>query len=352
MSWGAVHGWLTSIAGSSLPEMDLSPPGALAARDAALAALSPEVLGRVASLGGTPFQSARFVAARTVFTAPLEWLAVLLGRGTTVELQLPSAPSDTGRAWQHWAQLARDHGLPLRLVPKGEGTTPELLVAMGSDDTIAELGQRAAASRFLGFGARYSAAVFDSVEDVPAIVFDLALYDGRGCMSPGLVVVPDPETLGPIAEAFAQALADTEVRWPRGRLSDAEHASIRSRGALARVLGRCDTGPAWAVHQLPWSHRSVASLPRAPLLCVPPDPSAAIAALAVDPHLSSLGTRRAVRAAGGGRVVLPGTQQSPPVERLHDGVDWLRATFRDGGVRAPTPDAKLQPGEVPDTEAT
>ncbi len=352
MSWGDVQGWLASIGGSALPEMDLSPAGARAAREAALRALSPDVLVRVASLDGTPFRAARFVAARTVFAAPLEWLAVLLGRGTRVELQLPSAPSDTGRAWALWEQLARAHGLPLRLVSRGEGSTPELLVAMGSDDTIAELAADFDGARFLGFGARYSAAVCESVDDVPAIVSDLALYDGRGCMSPGLVVVPDGGSLGPIAEAFAHALADAEARWPRGRLSDAEHARIRSRGALARVLGHQEEGPAWAVHQLPWSHRSVVSLPRAPLLCVPPNPDAAIAALAADPNLSSLGTRRHVVVTDGGRVVLPGTQQSPPVERRHDGVDWLRATFRDDGVRGRSPDAKLRAGDVPDTEAT
>ncbi len=324
--WAAVATWLDGLRSAVLPPMDLSPEGAGFARDVALDLLAPDVLHRVAALPGAPFDRARFVAARTVFTAPLEWMAVLLGRGTEVELQVPSQASDTGRAWALWGELARDHGLPLRVVTRGDGLAPPtapLVVAMGGDETIESIRPHAT-GRFLGFGARYSAAACETPEDARAIAMDLALHDGRGCMSPGMILATDLAA----AEWLAEALAEAEGRWPRGRVSDAEHAALRGRGALARVLGRVVEGDGWSVHQLPWSHRRVASLPRSPLVVQPPDLDEALRSLAADPHLSTLGTRRPVPSAGGGRVVVPGTQQRPLVERSHDGVDWLRATLR------------------------
>ncbi len=328
--WTAVADWLEALRERPRPRLDLSPEGARLACDVALDALSPPVLARVAAMDVVPFERARFVAARTVCTAPLEWMAVLLGRGTAVELQVPSAPSDTGRLWADWGASARALGLPLVVGTRGEGmarSDAPLVVVMGGDDTIRELvGGVPVGARYLGFGARYSVAVCENPADAEAVARDLVLHDGRGCMSPGLVLAHDEG----VADALAQALAAAEARWPRGRLSDAEHAAIRSRGALAQVSGRAVHGEAWAVHVLPWSRRRVESLPRAPLVVVPPDLDEALAQFAADPHLSTLGTSRPLTPTAGGRIVPVGCQQRPPVERHHDGVDWLRVAANPG----------------------
>lgn len=328
--WTDVARWLEALRDQPRPRLDLSVEGAHLACDVALDALSPAVLARVAAMDVAPFGRARFVAARTVCTAPLEWMAVLLGRGTAVELQVPSAPSDTGRLWAAWGASARALGLPLVVGTRGEGmerSDAPLVVVMGGDDTIRELARGVSSgAQYLGFGSRYSAAVCEDAGDAEAVARDLVLHDGRGCMSPGLVLAHDAD----VANALAQALEAAQAKWPRGRLSDAEHAAIRSRGALARVSGRVVQGDAWAVHVLPWSRRRVESLPRAPLVVVPPDLDEALAQLAADPHLSTLGTSRPLAPTAGGRVVPVGCQQRPPVERHHDGVDWLRVAAIPG----------------------
>ena len=84
-----VNDWLATLASGPTPPMTcgLSPQGFEAVWRIALQTLTPEAMQHAAHIQGLPFSSACIVAAATVCTAPLEWIAVLLARGTSVTLK-------------------------------------------------------------------------------------------------------------------------------------------------------------------------------------------------------------------------------------------------------------------------
>lgn len=312
MSLERVERWRSSLR-AIRPELpDLSEAGARFALDAALDALDdlPRHLDRPA-----PAHTV-LVAASTVFTAPLEWAAVLLARGGAVTLKAP-------RALEPWfAQVAaagQEAGLPLSsTLDRGVIPTADRVVAMGSDATLDAL--RAALpdpSRLLGFGHRWSVAFWSDPTHAEALALDLALYDGRGCMSPLAVFSPLPDAGGRLADA----LASVSARLPRGSLSAGEHARVRERIALARVLGRSWVGAYGAVCELPADRFVPDGLPR----CVVVHPASHAEALerirAHVPRLAVLGTDRPFGLDA--REVSLGAMQRPPLDRLHDGVPWL-----------------------------
>lgn len=288
---------------------DLSPAGARFALDAALDAWDdlPRHVDRP-----VPAHTV-VVPASTVFTAPLEWAAVLLARGGKVTIKAP-------RALEAWfAQVARSTDLPLvSTVDRAVLMSADRVVLMGSDATLAGL-QTGLGERLLGFGHRFSVAWWEDPAHAEDLALDLALYDGRGCMSPVAVFSPIPDA----AARLADAMAALEVRLPRGRLTPAEGASVRERTALARVLGRATVGPAWAVLELPVERFTPAGLPRVATVHTASFPAFLAAIEPFAPSLSVLGTDRptglTVRECALGRM------QLPPLDRLHDGVDWLRA---------------------------
>lgn len=318
VSWARVRAWRDRLRTAPLPATHLSPQGLAFVRDLALDALRDDVLDRVAAIPGVPFPNASFVAARTALTAPIEWLAVLLGRGTRVHLKVPRGDPGLG-PWL--TEHAVAEGLPLTCA---DTLSPApLVVVMGSDNTVREVqASMPEPTRVLGFGHRFSAAWSLWGEDPAPVAADLAAHDGRGCMTPAVVFTDDLRQ----GEALAAAMAEAEARWPRGALSDAESAALRSREALARVTGKVWSGPGWSVHALPAARWSPVSLPRSAQLIVTPD---AHPLLAPWSHaLSTLGSTTPRSAPDHVRVALPGQMQAPPVERHHDGVDWLRATLQ------------------------
>lgn len=345
--WDDVRRWrdrLRAFDAGSEPGV-LSPEGARLAFTAALDALSDPALDVAAGIPGAPYGEAVVVTARTVPGAPIEWVAALLGRGARVVVKHPAGdPGWTGAL----VDAARAVGLPLSATSaRGEVSTADLVVAMGSDDTAAAV--RASArpeAKVLAFGHRFSVAFVrgsDIAEDpvVPdgfrdawgALAADVATYDGRGCFSPVAVFTDaDPDVA---TEALADALRRAHARWPRGHTSPIEGATTRARGALARVTGREITGDGWAVHQLPVEFFEPTTLPRAVALHPVPDVDAAIAAVRPWARwLSSVatdvpGSGDAWRAIGASRVCSPGRLQRPPLDRLHDGVDWLHEVVRD-----------------------
>jgi hypothetical protein len=194
---------------------------------------------------------------------------------------------------------------------------------MGSDATVREVrSSMSHTTRVLGFGHRFSAAWSPWGEDPAPLAADLAAHDGRGCMTPAVVFTDDLRQ----GEALAAAMAHAEARWPRGAITDAESAALRGREALARITGKVWAGPGWAVHALPAERWSPVSLPRSAQLVVTSDTLASLAPWS--DALSTLGSSAPRSAPGHVRVTAPGTMQAPPVERLHDGVDWLRATLQ------------------------
>jgi hypothetical protein len=128
-----------------------------------------------------------------------------------------------------------------------------------------------------------------------------------------------------------------EATWPRGRLHPQEAARLRTRRALARVVGTVDEGPGWSVHSLPLERAEPSALPRSLLLVHAPDVTQAAAhAARWGRALSTVGTDQADSAgtwleAGATRVDPTGRMQRPDLDRIHDGVRWVLQAARPVG---------------------
>ena len=63
---------------------------------------------------------------------------------------------------------------------------------------------------------------------VTAAAFDVSVYDQQGCLSPHVIYVEERGQFGPLkfAASLATAMAQYQLRVPRGTLSDAEAASV------------------------------------------------------------------------------------------------------------------------------
>ena len=260
MRWREVHQWLGLLREAALPD-GLSEAGAQAALDLALDELNQSSLGAAAEIIGEPFANAVLVAAGTVFTAPIEWCAVLLGRGTAVTIK--HSRSHPGFALA-MASAAKQVGLPLKATSSKEAiASGDIVIAMGSDETIELIGnQLSPPSRFLGFGHRFSLA-WIGTDDKPNwnnLAFDTAIHDGRGCMSPVALFTPLPLDIA--CAGLAAAMESAEAKWPLGAVAPGESAAIRSREALARVTGTLLKGPGWSIHGLPARYFSPMALPR------------------------------------------------------------------------------------------
>lgn len=251
-----------------------------------------------------------FVAARTVFTAPLEWIAVLTGRGGRVTVKSP----EPLLPWFRQLESLVD-GLSVT-ADRAVVDTADRVVAMGSDATIAALREQVG-DRLLGFGARYSVAWWSDPARAHDLAWDLILHDGRGCMSPTAIFSPLPDA----ASLLHQAL--TELAVPRGPLAPIEAARIRERVALARVLGEAHLGTDHAVIGLPASHAAATGFPRLAVIHPASSPQELLDRLPSQ-RLSVIGTDSPLPHTPH-RTAELGTMQKPPLDRLHDGVDWLRA---------------------------
>lgn len=306
----------------------LSPEGARAGWSAAWEALDDASLAEAIAGEGAPYATATVVAAGAVPTAVIEWVAVLLARGTAVLVKHPAGePGITG----FLVDAARRHGLPLAATDDRRAIDAELVVAMGSDETIAAIGASLpASSRFLGHGHRFSIAWVTG--DWPGLAEDLALYDGRGCLSP--VIAFTPVGVDQAVPALASAMRTAQARWPVGTIDPVEGAAIRAREALARVVGRVERGDGWSICVLPADRVVPQALPRSVALVCGVDPSAAAAIVAPwGRWLSLLGTdddaiAEAFVRAGVTRVAALGRMQRPPLIRTHDGEEWLRQVVR------------------------
>jgi hypothetical protein len=330
LTWARVRAWRDRLrrADPTTIPVGLSPEGVREVWAAALDALSDDALAEAAAIPGRPFRTATFVAAGTVVTAPIEWCAVLLGRGTRVTLKHPH--DDAGLA-PLLAAAAAEEGLPLGITgDRSAVRDAELVVAMGSDDSIASIRDDVAPfARFLPHGHRFSVAWVGVAAGFAPLAADAALHDGRGCLSPIAVFTPLP--LEAATDALAGAMADAQARWPVGEIAPAEHAAIRSRRALARVAGVVREGPGWSVHGLPADKWTPLALPRSVVVISVPTPEEAAAVLAPHGrHLSTVGTdgpSAPFVEVGATRICPLGRMQRPPMARSHDGEDWLRASI-------------------------
>ena len=265
--------------------------------------------------------------ASNVFTAPLEWTAQLAALGSEVLLK---APSSSPASIQAMADAFRglgvsahhlDHTESLRLLEGADG-----LLAFGSDETLASLdAQVPQALRRSLHGHRASVAVVtgrNPVQTAQALVWDLVLYDGRGCMSPSAIFcLQEAEAL---AEALASALEEAGKVIPPGRLSPWQGPQWRARTGRARALGTCQEGDQWAVCTTKTGPLE-ANLPRMAVLHEIEDVRAL--SFLEDTPLSTCATdlveHGALKALGFHRICAPGDMQRPPLSRKHDGVDVI-----------------------------
>ncbi len=344
MSWELVRAWREKLraADPSFQPTGLSKEGAKEALDAALEALDDESLDRVAALGGRAFPTVAVVTARTVTTAPIEWCAVCLGRGSTVLLK--HSVRDPGLS-SLLITTAREVGLPLvGVTERAAIRAADLVVAMGTDETIEDIRRTLPArTRMVPHGHRFSVAwlVDDPMPVDPrvpegfdspfaGVAADAAMHDGRGCYSPVAVFTSLP--LDEAVERMAKNLERANRRWPVGTISPAEHAALRARRALAKVVGAVREGPGWSVHGLPVGHLEPVALPRSVAVFHVEGPEEAARALTpFGRWLSTVGTDDPESTdtwlkLGATRICRPGRMQRPPLVRHHDGEDWLRAT--------------------------
>jgi hypothetical protein len=227
----------------------------------------------------------------------------------------------------------------------------ECVVATGSDDAVAAVArsfagaaESASASprRFIGYGHRSSLAMLGPdathgaalARAAAALALDVALWDQLGCLSPLAVHVVSAErsAAGRVAEALAKALAEAELRWPRGRIEAAVSAAIARERAEAEMRDAAvfaSRGTEWSVVCEANAERREAPLHR----FVRVQPSASIEAC-----LATLRPQRAQLAAvalagfgaataeigaalaelGAARICVPGTLQSPPLHWPRD----------------------------------
>lgn len=312
------------------PSQGLSPEGARLALDAALDAITPEGLEKERSTPGQRPACVALIAAWGVFTSPLEWVALLAAAGVAVRLKPPSRDPAFCQAL---ARVFAAEGLDVTLLPD-RALPPEarVVLAFGSDQTMATLRERWPDRRLVQHGHRFSLALAADPATASALARDLTLYDTRGCMAPVCVLVPGEPA--PLARALAAALEETEHLCPRGPLEPELGPLWRERAGLARVRGAAIEGPGWAVLTLPAQHLLPVALPRMAVLH--PIPSLEAASELLLPWRAQLSTLGAAWCASEGqtaalpawagwfpRVCPLGAMQTPPFPRLHDGSPML-----------------------------
>ena len=136
----------------------------------------------------------------------------------------------------------------------------DCVLASGSDETVAELAAAVRpAQRFVGHGHRLSLAALGPAALGAAelagaarrIALDTALWDQLGCLSPTAVwCVGGADEAARLGKALAEALADAEARWPRGRVPPEAALRAEHERAFAEMRGRpleVDSQARWTV---------------------------------------------------------------------------------------------------------
>jgi len=269
--------------------------------------------------------------AGNVYTAPVEWVATFAGAGSTVVLKAPSSAPEPVQAL---ARCFTEEGFDVRCETPSHEASPAVLegadavLGFGSDTAMKALeallrpDQRRAI-----FGHRVSAAVVEGVRELPALVQDAVLYDGRGCRSPVAVFcLGDAEG---VSETIAAELERAASEVPRGELEPAWGPEWRRRTGRARILGRCLEGPEWAVPVLPARHFTPEPLPRMLPVHPVPDLAAVYDAVRGLPlgrcvHNLRWDATAPLRRLGFQSLCPAGWAHATLLEGRHEGIDLLR----------------------------
>ena len=262
--------------------------------------------------------SVAIVEAEGVFTAGLEWVVLALAAGLRVRWKPP-------RQWPAFAAAVGDAlgraGLPLSVSSSRELGAPDVVVAFGSDSTVATLAERHTSARSVGFGHRFSLAVVQGAPTpgaVSAVVRDHVRFDTRGCMAPTAVFVE-----GSVIE-WGTALHEAFERWhgpPRGAFDARLGPEWRRRVDLGHATLGAWTGPCHAIVALPPRAWVPSALPWMVSL-VPIEGGDDLRAIVGEwqPWLSSVAGSTELSAP---RHCALGQLQSPKLPRQHDGRPML-----------------------------
>jgi len=228
----------------------------------------------------------------------------------------------------------------------------DAVIAEGRDETLRELRAAVAPETlFVGYGHKLSLAAIGHdaslVTAVRALALDVALFDGRGCLSPAYVIVEDTPRgrAEDLAQALASELARLRDELPRGSLGAAEHVALRdlrarwSTRAGAKML-LAPSGTDWAVALLPFEAElpPPGTLRHVPVIAVSDTAGFLHAVSLCAPSLSALAhagwdlpraqLARAALRAGASRICELGHMQRPPIGWRHDGRGAIEVLLR------------------------
>ena len=308
----------------------------------ALRGLVEDELGLKAFLGQGPRAVGGFATTATILAGALpmptllDLLAPLLLRSPVLAKPSQHDPITAERFRRDLTDADPELGAALEIVAfpsDDEDCVAALLEAdcvlvTGSDATVAAVSAGVAAPRrVVAHGHKLSVAAVgpEAESDVAErIARDVALWDQLGCLSPVAVYAVGGADPGP---ALADALAQAETRWPRGRvpaeaanaaLAQADQARMRGARVWANAAGRftvvCESDTRWRMTPL---HRFVRVHP------VPDTASLVDALRPLGPFLAGAAlegfgpaTRELALACaelGASRICAPGRMQEPPL---------------------------------------
>ena len=258
------------------------------------------------------------VLAHGVFTSVLEWLCLSLASGAKVHLKAPSGHSElAGFLTDTFSKT----GFPITYSTERTLPPSDLLYAFGADETLEDIQDSTAHSKFKGYGHRFSMIISgDSETEAFKVAKDIIAYDGRGCMAPvGIFCLGNANRF---SEFLFQELLEFQQDRPIGVIDPYLKPEIRRRIGLAKIKGRAQVSDVGSVLMLPSTFFFPSSLPR--IACVYSIQSMEEALQILNPwksHLSSLSSSSDDQRLQDlfPRIVSLGRLQAPEFPRLHDG---------------------------------
>jgi hypothetical protein len=213
---------MSSLAASGLTDgrqSDKTSPGfgptdsARAARNIAADMLTPEALSEWLALYpalpvARPRNVLRIMAGNIPFVG-MQDLVCVLAAGHCAIVK-PSSKDFENMSWVVRQLLDIAPDLPLSLL-SGSSSTPDAVIAMGSDDTVAAISEKYVGIPMLLRGNRSSLAILSGDEtdgELAGLADDVLSYSGLGCRNVSLVFVPRGYDFSRLQSAMARR-ADT-----------------------------------------------------------------------------------------------------------------------------------------------
>jgi hypothetical protein len=199
-------------------------------------ATAAELAALVASCAEAP--RCHVVLAANVCTAPLRALACALATAPAVAVK-PSRRDPVV------AELLARELDEVTIVDAISAVAGDEAHVYGADATVAAIAATLPAGVLVrGHGTGFGIAVVERAteEAARAVADDLVPFDGRGCLSPRLVIAREPEVL---AQLLHDALAASRV--PRGDLHEDERAALARFRATYEAVGAFFEGPHHAI---------------------------------------------------------------------------------------------------------